>query len=1191
MHEDKSAGKRVGRAAVGHPVDVASGTLFHELEDVEIPGRVPLVFGRRYSSALAGVGRGMFGPGWASPFEMYLIQDLDGYRMLDADGETEIHFDDPDEMVSAGDVVRDLGAFCELRMEDDALVTTRWDPDSEEIARFVFRPAGDGQRWLLAAIEDAEGQGLDIRRDDAHHVTAIKQRREQRGLRLVYDEQDRVIEVYLTVPARGWDEVGRQGPDDEHIALRYSYDQFGFLSEVTDALQQRCRYRYTPAGYMTREKNIGGTVYTFTYDGQGRCVETTGEDDFGLTQLEHQPVARVTIVTDSFGHQTTFQYNDNGQVTAEISPLGNVKTSEFDEHGRLVMEVSAAGAVTSHEYDARGDRVKTTSPNGGVTRYAYNFRHQLTTVVDVEENPWVRVFDEAGRVESVANPLGQRLSYRYDVNGDLIQMENPEGGACTFGWDHLGNLCSVTDWLGNLTRHEYDREGHLIATEDPEGCRTEAKLDTLGRIRELRMPDGSRRSYTWDAFDQPTRHTDEKGAETAWRYEACGLLAEVTQPHGGKVRFLWSSIPGQLTGVINARGERYQFSYNSGGDVIRETDFAGRTLSYEHDADGHVSAIEDTAGQRTEISHNVDGTVSIISHDDGTETTFDYCKRGLLVSADNGDCAVERRFDAAGRLIYEKQGEHEVSSEFDTLGNRVLRDSLGLQTRFTWDANGRLTGQESNGLSPIHFEYNAIQQECARFVNDGVRIDLRYDGRGRRIGQQVTTDSSAGSGRASVGEHLIHRKYSYDAASNLTAMVDQRWGTTRFTYDMVGRVLGAQLPGNLAERFQYDDSGNITAFSRQSGDVSTDTESADWQQCEVASGDLLVRRGKDTYTYDDAGRLSSRTTELGETSYCWNRAGQLSGVTLPDGDCWEYGYDAFGRRVRKAGPEEVITFIWDGDVVLHEIRQRRDDLDAQQIAHYSFDPYGFDPIEKIEGKEQYLFVNDVAGNPREMVSADGQVVWSARFSAWGELLEADASQQSCDIRFQGQWHDAETGLSYNRHRYYDPGAGRFVSPDPVGLWGGLNDYGYAPNTTGWADPYGLTGKCPKGERGEVEDLADSYRNATKKQRPSTVAVLKTKSGDSTPGRSGFEKGKVHPKVQAALDEVPVDQRKPFHGRCAEIDAVNTAMLDGKDVRGSTIRTAKVRSPRSGKAAEHGTPHTPCPTCTSVLGKLGVNYDG
>jgi len=59
------------------------------------------------------------------------------------------------------------------------------------------------------------------------------------------------------------------------------------------------------------------------------------------------------------------------------------------------------------------------------------------------------------------------------------------------------------------------------------------------------------------------------------------------------------------------------------------------------------------------------------------------------------------------------------------------------------------------------------------------------------------------------------------------------------------------------------------------------------------------------------------------------------------------------------------------------------------------------------------------------------------------------------LRYQGQYFDAETGLHYNRFRYYDPDAGRFISQDPIGLAGGINLYQYAPNPLVWVDPLGL----------------------------------------------------------------------------------------------------------------------------------------
>jgi RHS repeat-associated protein len=94
----------------------------------------------------------------------------------------------------------------------------------------------------------------------------------------------------------------------------------------------------------------------------------------------------------------------------------------------------------------------------------------------------------------------------------------------------------------------------------------------------------------------------------------------------------------------------------------------------------------------------------------------------------------------------------------------------------------------------------------------------------------------------------------------------------------------------------------------------------------------------------------------------------------------------------------------------------------------------------------------------------GDVAWEASYKAWGEAKEVIARASSATgtapqnpIRFQGQQADGETGLVYNRHRYYDTDSGRFVSKDPIGLAGGLNLYQYAPNAIGWVDPLGWAG--------------------------------------------------------------------------------------------------------------------------------------
>jgi RHS repeat-associated protein len=211
------------------------------------------------------------------------------------------------------------------------------------------------------------------------------------------------------------------------------------------------------------------------------------------------------------------------------------------------------------------------------------------------------------------------------------------------------------------------------------------------------------------------------------------------------------------------------------------------------------------------------------------------------------------------------------------------------------------------------------------------------------------------------------------------------------------------------------------------------------------------------------GRLLHKSEGSQTTTYTWNENGLLAKVRLPDGNEWTYRYDAFGRRVEKNGPDHKIQFVWDGDVVLHEVRLNNDR--ALEVDTWEFDPYDYSPITKVEQGAQFLCLNDASGTPSELVTRDGEVAWEAVFTVFGELRAPYKSAVDCPVRFQGQWYDAESGLHYNRFRYYDPGTGRFLSPDPIGLFGGVNLYTYAANPVGLVDPLGLVGRCPpKGKK-------------------------------------------------------------------------------------------------------------------------------
>ena len=139
---------------------------------------------------------------------------------------------------------------------------------------------------------------------------------------------------------------------------------------------------------------------------------------------------------------------------------------------------------------------------------------------------------------------------------------------------------------------------------------------------------------------------------------------------------------------------------------------------------------------------------------------------------------------------------------------------------------------------------------------------------------------------------------------------------------------------------------------------------------------------------------------------------------------------------------------------------------------------------------------DHLGTPQELTDHTGQIAWSAQYKAWGEVKEqrsewARQKGLTNPIRFQGQYLDHETGLHYNRYRYYDPRAGRFVSKDPISYVGGLNLYAYAPNPVEWVDALGLW----KGQARKPNGTFDNGK-APKKTCPCDDDPCTTEHGNS-----------------------------------------------------------------------------------------------
>nr|WP_306309307.1 RHS repeat-associated core domain-containing protein [Xenorhabdus anantnagensis] len=257
----------------------------------------------------------------------------------------------------------------------------------------------------------------------------------------------------------------------------------------------------------------------------------------------------------------------------------------------------------------------------------------------------------------------------------------------------------------------------------------------------------------------------------------------------------------------------------------------------------------------------------------------------------------------------------------------------------------------------------------------------------------------------------------------------------------------------------------------------------------------VVHRGDLTYRYDQNGRLVEKTEHRDGFRpqiwrYRWDIQDQLTHCETPDGSRWQYQYDAFGRRIRKLKvhdgklaaanlqrwlngkpdltpkPDAIIghDFLWSGDQLIEETPIYADGTPAgDHSVRWLYAPGTLTPWARYERGKLHYTVSDHQGTVREILNEAGQLIWAGRLSTWGRLdtwpavaRNHEDAHVNCNLRFMGQYADEESGLYYNRFRYYSPETAQYISPDPLNLNGGFNPYGYVHNPVRFVDPYGLS---------------------------------------------------------------------------------------------------------------------------------------
>jgi RHS repeat-associated protein len=1026
------------RVCAADPVDVATGQMVMRQVDAELPGLLALVLARTHISSYRS-GRS-FGPQWASTLDIRIEVDAGGVCFADDDG-TVLVYPTPDP--AGGPVLPVEGPRLPLTSDADGQLTIRR-PEPGHTLHFD----SDG---LLVAVADRVGSRIEILRDRTGVPVEV---RHSGGYRIAVDSAGGLVTALRLLHG-----------DDAADLLRYGYDEAGRLTEVVNSSGLPLRFEHDAEGRIVRWEDRNGIWYSYDFEDSahgGRCVRTDGTGGaLGATfSYGGGPDGRVTVVTDSLGHRREYHLNDALQVVREVDPLGAATTSQWDRYDRLLSRTDPLGRTTRCSYDGAGNLVAVRQPDGRETTAGWDERRRPIAITGADGAVWRYTHDERGLRTAVTDPAGATSRYSYDSRGHLVAVADALRQVRRVETDAAGLPVAVTDPLGATTRYTRDAFGRVVAVTDPLGHATRFEWTVEGKLAARALPDGATERWAYDGEGNEVAHTDALGQLTRTEVRGFDLPTARVGPDGARTEYAYDTEL-RLVAVTGPTGLVWRYDYDPAGRLAREVDVNGREIAYSYDAAGQLSSVDTTGAGTTVLRRDLAGRI-VERRSGDLVSTFSYDGAGRVVRATGPDADVVLDRDTLGRVRTESINGRAIASRYDLLGRRVWRRTpSGAESRWEYGPDDQPAALRA-GDQLLSFDYDAAGRETERRIGSDIVLTQTWDPVSRLTGQTLTAPSLTAPATARESRPVQQRTFAYRADSTLAAVDDLLAGPRRYELDPTGRVTAVTTP-ETEERYAYDRSGVLA-----SAVVPALADSAGGDRS--YTGTLLRRAGAIRYEHDAAGRVVLRQHKQPSSGprtwrYEWNPENRLAAVVTPDGARWRYAYDAFGRRIAKQRLSdddtvaEQVDFAWDGPTLTEQASSSGavtwdwDDDGLRALTQRERRPSPETPQDEID-ERFYAIVTDLVGTPTELVSADGSLTRATGTTLWGTAIITGPT--GCPLRFPGQYHDPETGLHYNHHRYYDPTTARYVTPDPLGLDGGPDPHAYVPNPTTWIDPLGLT---------------------------------------------------------------------------------------------------------------------------------------
>jgi RHS repeat-associated protein len=932
----------------------------------------------------------------------------------------------------------------------------------------------DARGNILTEI-DAEGQMIKRKYDDNNYVleeTVISDRSGLNGFTTKYT----------------YDSQGNQLTQEDALGniTRYTYGDKSRLLTETDALGRTTTNTYSKSGNLRSSTDALGHTTSYDYDLRGE-LRSVKDANGKVTAFDYDDNGNVTSVTDALSNVTTYTYNANGDKLTETRQMtltnGQVRelltTWTYDDNGRMKTMTDAENHTTTYEYDKLGHQTAVIDALQQRTEYKYDDKGQLVGTIYADNTPdnpndnprEISRYDEAGRIISTIDKAGRETRFVYDKVGRLRYTVLPDSTPDN------PNI-SPELWDNPKTETVYYDDGLVKAQIDERGNRTEVRYDADGRQTEIiyadntpnTLDDNPRTTYKYDQVGQQLSQTDALNHTTTYKYDDLGRLTKtefndktyttseydnlgrriaMTDQNSKRTEYRYDAL-GRLTGVKNALQDWTEYGYNEVGNLIWIEDANDHRTSYEYDRVGRRTATILPLDQRSDTVYDAVGNLKTYTDFNRNITTYNYDSMNWMTSKQFQDgskvsyaytqvglqdivtfidvsgqttATYDYDYDVRDRLTKRTDPDgRKIEYTYDVASNRTSVTTASGTVNYTFDVRNRLDQVIENSVVTADSDYDAVSNLVRTTFANGTQEIRSYD----ELNRLKYLENHKGD--------TILSSYSYtlDKVGNRTKVVERDGRTVDYTYDDLYRLMEEKITdavnGNRLYGYTYDKVGNRKTKSEAVNGATTVTDYV-YDANDRLLDETVNQQIVANYTYDHNGNTLTKTENGITTEYTWDYENRLIAAIVKDANgaiqqAMQYRYNDRGIRVAATVNGVETRYLVD------EVQPY-----AQVLEEYSPNGmvlveyvYGNDLIAQEKASDRTFYHVDGLGSTRILTDAQGSVVTTYNYDAFGKLLNSTGGVENKYL-FAGEQYDQNLGDYYLRQRYYDTNSGRFTRRD------------------------------------------------------------------------------------------------------------------------------------------------------------------